>query len=94
MRRREFITLLTGAVVWPLSVRAQSPEIPTVGFLNGESPKSNARNVAGFLQGLKEANYVVGQNVAIEYRWAEGQYDRLPRMAADLVNRRVALIVA
>jgi len=94
MRRREFISLVTGATVWPLAARAQNPAIPTVGFLNGASPKAYAQIVAAFLQGLKEANYIVGQNVAIEYRWAEGQYDRLPRMAADLVNRQVAVIVA
>ena len=94
MRRRELITLLTGAAIWPLAARAQSSAMPTVGFLNGASPRAYTRNVAGFLQGLKETNYVVGQNVTIEYRWAEGQYDRLPRMAADLVNRQVAVIVA
>ena len=95
MRRRELITLLTGAAIWPLiAARAQSSAMPTVRFLNGASPRAYTRNVAGFLQGLKETNYVVGQNVTIEYRWAEGQYDRLPRMAADLVNRQVAVIVA
>lgn len=94
MRRREFITLVGGATVWPLTGRAQNPATPTIGFLNGASPKAYAQNVAAFLQGLKEANYIAGQNVAIEYRWAEGQYDRLPRMAADLVNRQVTVVVA
>ena len=94
MRRRQFISFLAGAAVWPRAARAQKPETPTVGFLSGASPKAYARNVAAFLGGLKEANHVVGQNLAIEYRWAEGQYDLLPRMAADLANRRVAVIVA
>jgi putative tryptophan/tyrosine transport system substrate-binding protein len=94
MRRRKFISFVTGAAVWPLAARAQNPATPTIGFLNGASPNAYAQNVAAFLQGLKEANYIASQNVAIEYRWAEGQYDRLPRMAADLVNRQVAVIVA
>jgi ABC-type uncharacterized transport system substrate-binding protein len=95
MRRRSFIILLGGAVAaWPLVARAQKTAMPTVGFLSGVSPKAYARNVAAFVQGLKETNYFVGQNVAIEYRWAEGQYERLPQMAADLVTRQVAVIVA
>jgi ABC-type uncharacterized transport system substrate-binding protein len=95
MKRRQFISLVGGAVLsWPLVARAQQPTIPIVGFINGASPKPYVPNVNGFLQGLKEAGYIEGQNVTIEYRWAEGQYDRLPAMAADLVGRHVAVIVA
>jgi putative ABC transport system substrate-binding protein len=95
MRRRDFVIAIAGApVVWPLAALAQQPTIPTIGFLSSVSSKPFAQMLTAFHDGLKETGHVEGQNVAIEYRWAEGQYDRLPLLAADLVKHSVAVIAA
>jgi putative tryptophan/tyrosine transport system substrate-binding protein len=95
VRRREFLTLVgRGVVCWPLVAHAQQAAMPVIGFLNGGSSKGFQSLVAAFRQGLSESGYVEGQNLAIEYRWADGDYERLPRLAADLVGRRLSAIVA
>ena len=95
MRRREFMTLLGGAAAtWPVAARARQVARPVMGFMDSGSPVPNAQLVAALKQGLNESGYVEGQNLSIEYRWAEGNYSRLPELATDLVRRQVAVIVA
>jgi ABC transporter substrate binding protein len=94
MRRREFIGLIGGAVAWPLSARAQQKSMPVIGYLNVGFPQLQHPFVVAFHEGLREGGYIAGQNVQIEYRWADEHYDRLPALAADLVRRKVDVIVA
>jgi putative tryptophan/tyrosine transport system substrate-binding protein len=92
LKRREFITLLGGAATWPIAARGQQSSIPVVGFINGSSATAYAAYVQAFIRGLAETGHTAGENVAIEYRWADGHYDRIPDMVDDLVRRRVAVL--
>jgi putative ABC transport system substrate-binding protein len=93
VNRRELLLLLAGAMATPRALRAQQKAMPVIGYLGSASPSANARNLAAFSEGLSETGYVEGQNLAIEFRWAEGHYDRLPALAANLVGHNVDVIV-
>jgi putative tryptophan/tyrosine transport system substrate-binding protein len=94
IKRREFIAGVAGAAAWPLAARGQQAAMPVIGYLSARAASENPQYLLTFLQGLREAGYVEGQNVLVEYRWADGQYDRLPALTIDLVSRRVAVIFA
>jgi putative ABC transport system substrate-binding protein len=94
IRRRDFISLASGAMAWPLVARAQQPAMPVVGFLDSRSPDAMTDRLRAFREGLKDSSYVERENVVIEYRWAGDQYDRLPSLAADLVQQKVTVIAA
>ena len=94
MKRRDFITMLGGAAAWPFAAWAQQPAMPVIGYLSPTSFGVLSERLRGLHQGLKEVGYIIGENVAIEYRWSEGQYDQLPAMAAELVRKQVSVIVA
>ena len=94
MRRREFIVAVGGSVAWPLAVRAQQPALPLIGFLQSGSADATAHMLAAFHSGLREAGYIEGQNVAVVYRYADGQYDRLPMLAAELIRSQVAVLAS
>src|SRR6516225_2669821 len=93
-KRREFIAFIGGATAWPFAAHAQQPAMPVIGSLNSASPDGYASYIAEFRQSLKQAGYIEGENLGVEYRWAEGQYERLPALAAELIRRKVTLIFA